>query len=214
MFSVALVALSLVEVATLVALGRPGTGVRRRLLIWAVGLGCAYDSAIFGLGAVVGAGQALETASWFRFLGHAVLTPLLVVWAAWKYADRPGIRRGAAAVTASLIVWGLVADVWGLRLTVRTWADTVRYAPEEAAVPLPALIVVVVLIVAGAIAWRRGGDAALLIGALVMFVAAGAGAAAPPLGNLGEAVLLAAIVVAERGTSQRRTADPAGRREA
>ncbi|MGW4369441.1 hypothetical protein ACWEKT_27735 [Nocardia takedensis] len=210
MVSAALIALAVLQLALTARLGDPRPWpVPRRWLLWAVGIGLAYDSAMVGLGAWIGAGPTLEALSWWRFFGHAVLTPLLVVWAAWRYTASTKVRAGAVALAVALIVWGLLADVRGHDLVPREWADTLRYAADHPAPPIPAVLVVFVLVAAGVLARRREHRSELLWGSLIMVVAAGLGPVAPPSGNLGEAVLLAAIVAAERSAPRARSSVPA-----
>ena len=208
MVSAALIGLAVLQLAITARIGDPRPWPRRWLL-YAVGLGLAYDSAIFGLGAWIGAGSTLEALSGLRFLGHAVLTPMLVVWAGLRYANSVRMRASAVVFAVALVVLGLLVDVRGQVLVPREWADTLRYTAEHPAPPIPAVLVVFVLLAAGVVARRREGRSALLWGSLVMVVAAGLGPIAPPLGNAGEAVLLASIVVAERFGPRARPSTPA-----
>ncbi|MEU5882463.1 hypothetical protein [Spirillospora sp. NPDC047279] len=161
------------------------------LLLVAVGAGLAYDSAIFGAGAFVGEGDPLHRLSVPRYVGHAFLTPLLVVWAATL------VRRRAWAVVlaAVLVAWGLVVELASLSLEPETYAGTLRYVhAEPGGPPIPAIVVIVVLFGVGVAVWRRDRAPWLALGSLVMFAASAVAFQMPPLGNLGEAVLFAAIV--------------------
>ncbi|MCM6772523.1 hypothetical protein NDR87_00430 [Nocardia sp. CDC159] len=196
MLSAALLVIAAVQLGSAVAVGRVrGEGAMRRWLLRVVALGLAYDAAVFGLGAVVGEGEVLRDASFGRFLAHAVLTPLLVPWAAALSGRN---RRDAWAVVVVLIGWGVLVELRHLELVPRTFADTLRYAPADPTAPIPALIVMVVLLAAGVRAWRRRRWPWLALGAGAMFAAAAGGTVIPPLGNAGEAVLLAALVCTER----------------
>ncbi|WP_194818199.1 hypothetical protein [Nocardia sp. XZ_19_385] len=157
----------------------------------------AYDSAVFGLGAMLGEGQLLHALSIGRFVGHVVLTPLLLIWAA-QCVFRVRMRW-AWLLTVVLIAWGAVADLLDLHLIPRQFADTLRYAPEaHSGPPIPALVVSVALLLAGIMLWRRQSWPWLALATAVLFVASGAAFAVPPLGNAGEAVMFAAVVAAAR----------------
>ncbi|WP_067831793.1 hypothetical protein [Actinomadura kijaniata] len=183
-----------------------GLALRRRdPLLAAVGAGIAYDSAVIGLGASLGEGEALRALSVGRFVGHAALTPLLVVWAARLGSPRR-VRRAAWGVAAALVLYGLVTEVAGLRLEPRHYADTLRLAPAGSGPPIPALVA---LAVVGAAAWRTRRRA-LLAATAVTFAASGAAVAVPPLGNLGEALLLAAMALTRRPTADRHDRPPEG----
>ncbi|MGW0364666.1 hypothetical protein [Streptomyces sp. NPDC002990] len=164
-------------------------------------LGCAlaYDSAVVAGGVLLGAGPVLETLNFGRFLVHALGTPLVVPCAVLALrAGRTAV--GAAWVAAgALAVLGAATTLPGLRLEPRTWADTLRYADAESGgFPLAAVLAIVVLLVIGVVAWIRRTTPWIALGALAVFAASAAAFAAPPLGNLGEAVMLAGLAVARR----------------
>ncbi|MBF6135623.1 hypothetical protein IU501_21785 [Nocardia otitidiscaviarum] len=198
MVSVVLVLLAVAQLGCVVALWA-GSGVpsapRRPLTL--LGLGLAYDSAVFGLGATLGAGATLHALSVGRFVGHAVLTPLLLVWAVERVL---GLRRRWAWMLAlPLLAWGVLRDLVALRLVPREFADTLRYTPAEPhGPPWPVLVVMAVVLVAGIVLWRREKRPLLVIAAVVLVVASAAAFDLPPLGNAGEAVLFAAVVAVER----------------
>ncbi|NNH68516.1 hypothetical protein HLB23_01235 [Nocardia uniformis] len=175
-------------------------------LLVLVGLGLAYDSAVFGLGALIGEGATLHGMSVGRFVGHVVLTPLLVVWAGeWLL---PGRRVWAWLFAGALVIWGVLEDLVHLSLIPREYAGTLRYVPETpSGPPFPALVVSAVLLIAGIMLWRRAGWPWLALATLVLIAASAAAFAVPPLGNAGEAVLLAALVATERGSGRREPRD-------
>ncbi|MBF6237579.1 hypothetical protein IU474_10920 [Nocardia otitidiscaviarum] len=118
MVSVVLVLLAVAQLGCVVALWA-GSGVpsapRRPLTL--LGLGLAYDSAVFGLGSTLGAGATLHALSVGRFVGHAVLTPLLLVWAVEHVL---GLRRRWAWMLAlPLLAWGVLRDLVVLKRGVR-----------------------------------------------------------------------------------------------
>ncbi|MGK8486530.1 hypothetical protein [Nocardia asiatica] len=171
--------------------------IARIWLLGLVGIGLAYDSAVVGLGAMLGEGPLLHALSVGRFVGHALLTPLLVLWAADRAGASRWWRRSALMLTAALVAYGVLAELPHLRLVPRRFADTLRYAAEAPAPPVPALIVTAVLLTAGILLWRREGRLSPLLGTGVLLLASAAAVAVPPLGNIGEAVMLAALAGAE-----------------
>ncbi|MEV0248637.1 hypothetical protein AB0H76_18700 [Nocardia sp. NPDC050712] len=196
MVSLILLLLAAFQLACVARLGR-----RPPWLLCVVGLGLAYDSAVVGLGAWLGTGDVLHALSIGRYVGHVLVTPLLVVWVADRVFARRGI--GPWLVAAGLVAWGAVTELIGLHLVPKSFADTLRYVPDHpGGPPIPALIVSVVLLVAGIALWRKQGWPWLALAGIVLIVASGAAVALPPLGNAGEAVLLAALVAAERRLSR------------
>ncbi|MEU8900450.1 hypothetical protein AB0C65_31620 [Nocardia sp. NPDC048505] len=194
MLSVALLLLGGLQLACVFLLR--GAGPPRWCLAL-VGLGLAYDSIVFGAGAALGTGEPLHALSVGRFVAHALLTPLLLLWAArqvfhWRW-------RWAWALTGALIAWGVFADLVHLDLVPKHYADTLRYAhAAPAGPPIPALVVSVVLLAAGILLWRRERWPWLALATVALLFASAAAFAVPPLGNLGEAVLFAALVAATR----------------
>ncbi|MEV6278838.1 hypothetical protein [Nocardia sp. NPDC051832] len=197
MLSVALLLLAAVQFGCVLLVRGSATPQPARVCLYLVGLGLAYDSAIVGMGRFLGAGDVLHALSVGRFVGHVVLTPLLLIWAAQcVFRFR---MRWAWLLTAALIAWGAIADLIELHLIPREFADTLRYAPETpSGPPIPALAVSVVLLIAGILLWRRQSWPWLALATAVLFVASGAAFAVPPLGNVGEAVMFAALVAAAR----------------
>ncbi|MER7106916.1 hypothetical protein [Streptomyces sp. NPDC000229] len=201
MYSSALAVVAVLEVAlAAVALRgpRPGRGIAL--------LGCAlaYDSAVAAAGTVLGHGPALETLSTGRYVVHAVLTPLVVPCAAMLVSGGRAVVAGAWGIACVLALSASWATLPGLELAPRHWADTVRYADAEpGGVPLAAVTAMVLLLAAGVVLWRRRGVPWLALGAVALFVAAAAAVAVPPLGNAGEALMLAGLVAALRDDRSR-----------
>ncbi|MGK8523837.1 hypothetical protein ACRS6B_20870 [Nocardia asteroides] len=209
MVSAFLLLTACVQLACVVLLWARATRTARIWLLGAVGLGVAYDSAIIGLGAMLGEGSLLHGLSIGRFVGHALLTPLLILWAADRTRASTRWRRSALVLTVALIAWGVLAELPHLRLVPRRFADTLRYAAESPAVPVPALVVTVVLLVAGIVLRRRERRLVPLLGTVLLLVLSAAAVAFPPLGNLGEAVMLAALTSAEVPVRSKRPDVPA-----
>ncbi|TYB51310.1 hypothetical protein FXF51_53535 [Nonomuraea sp. PA05] len=164
-----------------------------RWIPFVVAVGVAYDSAVVGAGALIGEGPALDALSLGRFAAHAVLTPLLIVHAA--VLARRGLLVPAWVLAGALIVFDVVA-LADLRLEPRWWAGTLRLvSADPSGPPIAALVTTVALLAAGATLWARRRTPWLAAGAAVLLVSAGAAVAVPILGNAGEAVLIAALVV-------------------
>ncbi|MEU0556864.1 hypothetical protein [Dactylosporangium sp. NPDC006015] len=193
------------------AVGMVGAGVvavrLRAWLVVVVAGALVYDNTVIAAGRFVGEGDALEGLNAGRFVGHALFTPLLIVVGA-GLAGLAGLARGGrralTALAAVLVGIGIWADVVRLRLVPERYADTLRYVNDNAAgPPVPAVVAILVLIGVGVVLWRRDGWPWLFAGAVAMFAAAAAGFAVPWLGNLGELVLLAAVVSSLRQTRER-----------
>ncbi|MEU8079707.1 hypothetical protein AB0B31_30200 [Catellatospora citrea] len=171
-------------------------------LVAVICVGLAYDSAAVAIGRLLGFGPTLEAVNAPRYWSHAVLTPLLIVAGAALAARLgvTGLRRQAVRITGgvlvvALIALGVAADIVGLRLEPREYADTLRYGNAAAAgPPIPAIVTMLVLVVIGVLVWRTARFPWLLLGAVAMFAAAGAGAAHFWLGNVGELLLQLAVV--------------------
>ncbi|MFJ3702983.1 MULTISPECIES: hypothetical protein [Streptomyces] len=157
-----------------------------------------WDNGVIAVGSSVGAGPLLETLSVPRFVAHALLTPLLVLWslsaaehAGLRWARRRAVRGAAAGLTVLLVAAGVLHDVIGLTLRTERWADTLRYVNDAASPtgPLPAIITGLVVLSAGIVLWRSTGFAWLAVTAAVMVVVSGAAVQVPVLGNAGEVVL-------------------------
>jgi hypothetical protein len=167
-------------------------GVRRLWLLAVIAVALFWDNAIIAAGSTIGTGDLLIGLSVPRYVAHAVLTPLLilVVFGIAALRRRPWVW----VLTGLLIAAGVYFEIIRLHLEPRTYADTLRYV-NTAGMPLPAIMTDLVLIGIGVILWRRDKLPWLFLGAVAMFVAAGAGFNAPWLGNLGELVLIGAILL-------------------
>jgi hypothetical protein len=202
------------------------TGVLQLLIVWAalrrrggpgrwiavLGLALAYDSLVVAIGAAVGEGALLEALNTGRFIAHAVLTPLAVVCGALLLGPDRRTARWARAVAGALSVLGVLTTLPGLELEPRTWADTLRYTDAgDAGAPVAAVVAILALLAIGAVVWRRHGVPWVALGALAVFVASALAFRVPPLGNLGEALMLAGLLAAlrDRRLGANRTPAPA-----
>lgn len=174
------------------------------LVLMLVLVGLAYDNGIVGVGAAIGEGDGLQTLNVWRFVLHALLTPLMLlvgraiaVGAGARGLATAQAGRVVAAIVGVLIAVGLAQEVWRLNLVLELEQGTVRYiAADPSGPPIAAILTIIGLIVMGVQTRRAGGSATLLVGAVIMFVAAGAGASSLWLSNVGELVLAVAITTA------------------
>lgn len=208
MVSAALLVVAGIEFGCLRLLWTRTAHSARVIVLSLVGLGIAYDSTVFGLGALIGEGDPLHGLSVGRFIGHALLTPLLVLWAVDRIGAGPRWRRAAQAFTVLLVAWGVIGELGHLRLVPREFADTLRYAGENPALPIPALAATAVLLAAGVVLWRDEGLRLPVVGIVGLIVASGAAVACPPLGNAGEAIMFCALTGAELAAAQRNATSP------
>jgi hypothetical protein len=183
--------------------------VRRSPYIWpaaAVAAGLVYDNGIVALGSTIGAGDLLLALNLPRFVVHALVTPLLIVFAAGAARDsglawaRPrAVRAGFWLLAAALIVYGIVTELVGLTLVPGHEGDALRYSAAESAVPVPAVTTVLVLLLVGAALLVRARSGWMLLGAAVMFAASAVPTAPLAVGNLGEVALIAGLALTARG---------------
>ncbi|WP_328551501.1 hypothetical protein [Streptomyces sp. NBC_00358] len=169
--------------------------------LWTGVLGCAlaYDSLVVATGAVLGEGAPLESLNAGRFVAHAVLAPLAVVCGALLLGPGRRTARWAWVCAAALSVLGVSTTLPGLRLEPRSWADTLRYTDAgDAGAPVAAVVSILGLLVIGVVLWKRHSVPWVALGALAVFVASAVAFKVPPLGNLGEALMLAGLLAALR----------------
>lgn len=170
-------------------------------LVPVIGVGLTYDNVVVAFGRFIGYGPTLYAINLPRFWIHALLTPMIIVAAA-IVVGRLGVRlrlwvriAGLIGVLA-LIAVGVVEVIATFDLQPESAGDAVRYVNVAAhGPPVPAIATVLAVIGLGGAAWRVAGERWLCLGALVMMIAAGAGASTLWVGNLGELVLFAALVV-------------------
>ena len=165
----------------------------------------AYENVVIGVGRWMGESDLLSALNAPRFVGHALLTPLLVLWGfALLRRHRVGwtLRTSAAVsvglITAALVAYGVNHDIVHLALVPEVWADTLRYANENtpAGPPLTAILTGLALIVVGGQLWIESRALGLVVAACVMATVAGLAGFFPLLGNIGEVVLFVGILMA------------------
>lgn len=142
-----------------------------------------YDNSVLALGRYIGEGALLEGLNLARFWIHALVTPLLVIFA-WHAAARTKVgwaRTGWAALGAVVAALALMVleltHVVGIELQPEREYGVLSYSSTEPVngPPLMVLLVSVALLVAGFLVWRRQKWVWLLVGTLLM----GIGSAVP-----------------------------------
>lgn len=186
---------------TLAARNRWWTPANLPLLVVA---GLVYDNTVLAAGAYIGQGALLEGLNLGRYWIHALVTPLLVVFA-WHVIARTGAAWArtwwatAGAVVAAVALMALeLTHVVGIDLEAERQYGVLSYSAAETAggPPLMVLFVSVALLVAGFLVWRQQKWVWLLVGTLLMVV----GSAVPIPVNSGavtnafELILLTSIL--------------------
>lgn len=168
--------------------------------------GLVYDNFAIAAGAWLGEGAVLQALNVPRFVIHALLTPLLCIFAigvarraGLGWAQSRAVHTAFCTVATALVAWGVYWDIVRLALVPVRFNDTLRYVNDGAppGPPLAAVTTIVVLIGVGALLWRRVRWPWLFLGGAVMFLAAGAGARLVAVGNLGEIAMTGALVATE-----------------
>ncbi|WRZ88230.1 hypothetical protein OHB54_03695 [Streptomyces sp. NBC_01007] len=197
MVSMILVLIGVLQLLLAFAAFRGGRGPG----LWTGVLGCAlaYDSLVVAAGAVLGEGAPLESLNTGRFVVHAVLTPLAVVCGALLLDSGRRMARWAWVCAVALSVLGVSTTLPGLELEPRSWADTLRYTDVgDAGAPVAAVLSILVLLAIGAVVWKRRSIPWIALGAVAVFAASALAFKVPPLGNLGEGLMLAGLLAALR----------------
>lgn len=166
--------------------------------------GLVYDNTVLAMGAHIGQGALLEGLNLGRYWVHAVVTPLLVVFA-WHVVARTGAGWARSwwatlgAVVAAVALMALeLTHVVSIDVEAEHEYGVLSYSSSGTAggPPLMVLFVTLALLVAGTVMWRRQTWAWLLVGTLLMVV----GAAVPIPVNSGavtnafELILLTSIL--------------------
>ena len=175
------------------------------LLASLVVFGLFYDNLIVAIGQYIGEGDLLRNLNALRFYSHAILTPLLIIFAYGVIRQLLGKGKNDriwhsvfCLLAVGMIAMGIMADVVNLSLVPMTENGSLRYVNEASeGPPIPSIITIIVMIVVGLIAWRKVGWMWLALGSIVMFVMAAAGANNTMLTNIGEVVFVIAIVATD-----------------
>ena len=169
-------------------------------------VGLAYDNGVIAIGVGFGEGDLLKSLNAGRYIVHAILTPLLIVWAvsvaqrlgaAW--AQKRGVWIGFILLTMAMIAFGLYTDVIKLTLKPVQELGTLRYiAAARGGPPIPAIMTIFVMMGVGLYLWVKHKWAWMFVGSFVMLVAAPLGARLTGLANTAEVVLNASVVSSEQ----------------
>lgn len=168
--------------------------------------GLAYDNGVIALGVGFGEGALTETLNAGRYLIHALLTPLLILWsvsvarrAGATWAMNKAVWIGFAVLTAAMIGFGFYTDVIKLTLKPVTDLGTLRYvATARGGPPIPSIVTIFVMMGVGLWMWIKRGWAWMFFGGFIMLVAAPLGARLTGLANTAEVALNASIVSTEQ----------------
>lgn len=178
-----------------------------------------YDNAVIGAGRFIGEGTLLEALNVARWWAHALVTPLLVLFA-WHVAVRAGARWarttvaavGAVVLTIALVVWDLLTEVRGLSVEPGWEYGVLSYASTgtDSGPPVMPLVVGLALLVAGVVVWRRQRFVWLLAGAGAMVLGSAVPLPLPSAAvtNAFELVLLVSVMATR--AYQDRSAQHAG----
>ena len=166
--------------------------------------GLIYDNGIVALGGVIGEGPLLENLNLVRFWSHALLTPLLTIFA-WDAVRRAGVRwagtriaaAGAVLLTLALITTELTTELAHLNLVATREFGTLRYAPGESdGPPIMVLVIALVQLIASVLVFRRQRWPWYLIAATLMIIFSAVSLPLPTGAtvNFFELILLTALV--------------------
>lgn len=166
--------------------------------------GLLYDNLIVGIGTFIGEGTLLENLNAVRFFSHALLTPLLIIFAYGVIRQLVGkgkydrIWHSVFCILAVAMIAMGISDISNLSLVPLAENGSLRYinAASEGP-PIPSIITIIVMIIAGLIVWRKAGWMWLAIASIIMFVMAAAGASNTSLTNIGEVIFVAGIVATD-----------------
>jgi hypothetical protein len=175
------------------------------LIVIANMAGLVYDNIAVAAGAVLGEGDLLKALNVPRFYIHALLTPLVVIYA-FGVARRAGLKwaqgRGAhtlfCLLATALAALGAFNDIIRLQLEPAQFQDVTRYVNTAVkGPPIPAIVTILIYVTVGLLLWRARRWPWMGVGGLVMFVAAGAAGRAVTIGNFGEVALMGSAAATE-----------------
>lgn len=202
--TVAAIQLALAGVLNLQLQARWTLGLLFTLLVT---VALVYDNTVIGVGAWIGEGQLLATLNWLRYIIHALLTPLLAVFAiqAVMRANLPwSLGRLWAPLTGSLviamIIYGISIDLIGLQLEPELDRGLLSYVPVgEAPLPIPAFVTAALIVAVGIALWVQRGTKRLALFSIAAVICFGLGPALdqPVIGQVGELLLIGGIMLSE-----------------
>lgn len=142
-------------------------------------LALVYDNGIVAIGKLVGEGDMLYYLNYMRFVLHAFITPLLVVYsigilqeANITWAKRTSVFFIAVVYTLILIGIELATSIWGLELRAALEYGALRYesVAEASGPPIMILLATVVMLICSVFLWLKRGWIWFFIGVIVMTV--------------------------------------------
>lgn len=148
-------------------------------LLALVSIGLAYDNAILGIGALIGAGDTLLQLNIVRFAIHAIATPLMMIAgltlarnASVNWTWRRSMSIFVYVTTLSCIVYGANEYLTGAAFKIAD-SGVMRYVLAEShGPPLGAITTMTFLIAFGIALYIQERSWWLLAGALTMFASA------------------------------------------
>lgn len=183
---------------------------------WAIAIFClsaftlVYDNLIIGLGRQIGPGDLLFGLNVGRYVQHALVTPLLMLFglemarrAGVAWAATPAARLGTAAIAAAMWAWACLENIVYLQIVLKADDGTLRYtyAPGYGS-PVPMIVTIALLIIFGGAVLARARWPWMLAGSTVILILAGAAPTLGVVGNLGEVALMAGLYATARRTAQ------------
>ncbi|MBM4196281.1 MAG: hypothetical protein FJ197_04165 [Gammaproteobacteria bacterium] len=222
MYSTAMLVLAAADTVLVVWLLRHWLARRGLVLSMILFLAAAlpYDTALVGLGSLIGEGPLLESLSVPRFVLFNLSLPLTIIIAA-ALARMAGVRwlasraaMGAVCVLAMVLLaldWRYVLDPGALYPAC--WRDTLRYVPSVLAeqacsagqpgiavashFPRAGFVALPALVIAGALVWRQGRWPWMFAGGMAAFALLGMPPrlVGPIPGFIGDALNILALAV-------------------
>lgn len=143
-----------------------------------VTFGLLYDNTVLASGQILGEGSFLKGLNMMRYWFHAILTPLLVIfaWASARQTDLDWLRGKAAFLTASLLTIALIlAELLQNTFTVdlnpvRKYGMLSYEAAGSHGPPIMVIGVSIILLIAGIILWKKLKWKWMAIGVIIMTI--------------------------------------------
>lgn len=201
--------LTVVQAACYVAAARTFFATRSvyDLFPMAVIFSLAYDNLVLALGESVGPGDTLLALNFLRYLLHALLTPLLIIWGfglarrmGFQWANNPRNHALICVLATAMILLGFYSDIVRWLPELRLEQGITRYVNVGGikGPPVPSIVTIITLGLIGWAIFRRTRSWSLLAGAVVMFVLAMVGLRVPLASNIGEVFMSGGVVASGR----------------
>lgn len=174
-------------------------------------VGLIYDNAVVGLGSFIGESDLLKNLNAVRYISHALLTPLLIIFAfgvarragvAWAQSRR--VHIAFCLLSVAMIAVGGYMDIIRLSLEPTAEAGLIRYVNVGVkGPPIASIVTIIVVIIVGVFLWRQSKSPWLALGSVIMFFAAMIGVRVVGVANMGEISMVGGILSGEQ-VAQRR----------